>query len=133
MWKKSIDDLSKLDAIIKTIEEVTNTNIITAYTRHKYYADLRRIYGHLAKDLTCLSLSEIGRHIKRDHATIIHYIKTTNDLLEYDKDFKRLYHKIKDRLEVDMPYIVLEQSYLYHYTMADKYKKQLDDKKNAEV
>jgi chromosomal replication initiation ATPase DnaA len=57
-------------------------------------ADARKIYCYLAKQNTKYSLSEIGRFINKDHATVCYSIKTVENLLKIDKIFKNKYSQI---------------------------------------
>ena len=52
------------------------------------YVDARAIFFALSKKLTRHSHSVIGSFLNRDHATSIHGIKTFNNLMATDKDFR---------------------------------------------
>ena len=132
--KEELNDRAKLLAIIETIKKVTGVDIANeTRSRVRIVVDLRKIYGYIAKESTTLTLAEIGAPIKKDHASVLWYIKRTTEYLAFEKDFIRLYQEIRDNLEIDMPIFMLEHTYEYHKSMCEKYKKQLDDKKNAEV
>ena len=56
--------------------------------RTNEYVDARAIFFALSKKLTKHSHSAIGSFLNRDHSTSIHGIKTFNNLMATDKDFR---------------------------------------------
>ena len=59
--------------------------------RTRRLATARMHYGYLARKHTDLSLAMIGRYIRRDHATVVHYIKTIKGLaFTYDAEMQSL-------------------------------------------
>ena len=46
-----------------------------------------------------LSQEATGSRYNRDHATVIHSIKTINNLIEFDKSTRDVYDKIKEMLD----------------------------------
>jgi chromosomal replication initiation ATPase DnaA len=77
------------------IEELTQMDL-TAKTRKRAVVDVRRVAFKVTKSLTRISLTSIGELYNKDHATVLHGIKTFDNL--YDSpDFKEsrdLYKKI---------------------------------------
>jgi hypothetical protein len=57
-------------------------------TRKRNIVDARRAYSKILKDAG-FSYQHIGDSIKKDHATIIHYVKSVDGLLRYDSVFQR--------------------------------------------
>ena len=53
--------------------------------------DAKKIYALLCKELTFLTLREIGETINRDHATIIHLVKVGRQHLEHEIEFNKRY------------------------------------------
>lgn len=57
--------------------------------RHRNYAEARQVYCRRARELTRASLQQIGNHINKDHATVLHSIRMANTVKEvadlYDK------------------------------------------------
>lgn len=51
----------------------------------------RHTFNHICRTRLNMSLEAIGRIINRDHSTIIHSVRQTNDLIEYDKQFDKTY------------------------------------------
>lgn len=55
---------------------------------------------HLCKKYTTQSVSRIGSIIGgRDHATVLHALKSVDDLLETDSDFKEKYEAVESALK----------------------------------
>jgi hypothetical protein len=69
---------------------------ISSESRKTNYVDGRRVYATLMRELG-FGYEYIGKTIDRDHSTIIHYVKTTSYLMEYDVMFKRMYNACKKR------------------------------------
>ena len=46
-----------------------------------------------------MSLESIGRIINRDHSTIIHSVRQTQDLIEYDRNFAKTYQQAHGLLD----------------------------------
>ena len=59
-------------------------NVITAKTRQKDAVKARNIVMFLIKKYTDSSLSEIGKYVHRDHATVAHSLNTLEAQLSYD-------------------------------------------------
>ena len=57
-------------------------------TRKRGIVDARRAYSKILKDAG-FSYHHIGNSIKKDHATIIHYVKSVDGLLKYDSVFEK--------------------------------------------
>lgn len=68
----------------------------------------RACYFKICRDLTKNSYQRIGASLGKNHATVMHGIKTLNDLVETDKDLKNRfdsllnkfsqYNKIKEKM-----------------------------------
>ena len=57
-------------------------------TRKRQVVQARQIAMYFAKNMTKSSLSSIGAHCGKDHATVLHACRTVNNLIETDKKFK---------------------------------------------
>ena len=59
----------------------------------------RQLAMHFSKKFTKLSLAMIGQQCGgRDHATVIHALKTVSNLLETDKQFRALANEIEKNI-----------------------------------
>ena len=57
-------------------------------TRKRQIVDARRAYSKILRD-SGFSYEFIGKSINKDHATIIHYVKSVDSLLKYDAIFEK--------------------------------------------
>lgn len=73
---------------LKTIINLVFFVNIEDSTRKRKIVDARRAYSKILKDAG-FSYQHIGESIKKDHATIIHYIKSIDVLLKYDSVFQK--------------------------------------------
>ena len=54
----------------------------------------RMIFSKIVYDMHKLSLMRIGSYINKNHATIIHYLKQHENLMDFDVFYKTKYKKI---------------------------------------
>lgn len=57
-------------------------------TRKRQIVDARKAYSKILRD-SGFSYEFIGKSINKDHATIIHYVKSVDSLLKYDAIFEK--------------------------------------------
>ena len=67
-------------------------------SRKREYAHPRQLAMALARDLTGLSLPQIGRMFNRDHTTVICAIKRTNWRNEHKADHRRHFDELRAEL-----------------------------------
>ncbi len=73
---------------------------IIGKTRKRNIVIARQLGMYFAKTMTDLSLKQIGKQFgNRDHTTVLHSIKTINDLLDSDVLFKDTFNKLEHKLE----------------------------------
>lgn len=106
--KQALRDLLAVQEKLVSIENIQKTvasyfkirvNDLTAKTRTRSIARPRQVAMSLAKDLTRLSLPEIGKAFGgRDHSTVIHAQKKIKELRESDhrmrEDYDNLYRTL---------------------------------------
>ena len=68
-------------------------------SRKRPIVEARMMYSRLMKHYTRCSLSEIGRYIDKDHATIIHYLDNFSWLKKTDQGFSSKYDLLLDMYE----------------------------------
>lgn len=69
-------------------------------TRKREVVFARQAAMHLCKKYTTQSVSRIGTIVGgRDHATVLHAIKSVDDLLETDSDFREKYESVEAQLK----------------------------------
>lgn len=87
-----------IDVIYTICSEVTGQ--VHRKTRKRGVVQMRQLVFFFAKKYTCMSLSEIGLYFNQDHATVLHGIKTINDLIETDAQIRLYVTKIDDKLKI---------------------------------
>jgi hypothetical protein len=68
-------------------------------SRKRHIVEGRMMYAKLMKRYTNISLSDIGRAIDKDHATIIHYLKNFSYLKKADIHFASKFDMMSDVYE----------------------------------
>jgi hypothetical protein len=92
--RKTIIDLPLRENLITLINETFKIDI-TADTRKQEYVFGRMIYYKILRDLG-YGYQPIGRTLDKDHSTVIHGVRTFDDLVLYDKELYRTYTIIKE-------------------------------------
>ena len=70
---------------------------ISKVTRRSIYVEARFMYFKLCMEFAKKkTLSSIGNSIKKDHATVLHGIKTLDNLMSYEKDLNEKYRILYD-------------------------------------
>lgn len=92
---------------------------ISDKSRKKSVVEARMMYSKLMKRYTKSSLSDIGRAIGKDHATIIHYLKNFMWFKKSDSSFSTKFDILSDMYEE------------YRATWFDE--DRLDDKKQLQI
>jgi chromosomal replication initiation ATPase DnaA len=75
---------------------------IKSRTRKHEIVWARQLAMWWLKKIMNLSLTEIGRIFKRNHATVIHAIKTVDNLVETDPNCRKQHRSIKTHLNYGM-------------------------------
>lgn len=66
-----------------------NLNDVMSHRRHRPAARARQAAMFLAKEMTPLSLSQIGRRLNRDHTTVLHATREVPRLMAADAGLAR--------------------------------------------
>jgi hypothetical protein len=93
---------------IKNIVEKHTKLKITNPTRKRQYVEARSIYYKLLREYTRLTLSEIGKYVKKHHATVLHGINALDFLSKKDVILKNKYLNIKAGLDILQENLELE-------------------------
>ena len=72
---------------------------LTQKCRKRYIVEGRMMYAKLMKRYTNVSLSDIGRAIGKDHATVIHYINNFAYIKKSDDHFSSKFDMMADTYE----------------------------------
>tara|TARA_B100001175_G_scaffold317393_1_gene334123 strand:- start:7423 stop:7872 length:450 start_codon:yes stop_codon:yes gene_type:complete len=118
------------ESIKNKINQRLNIDIKTN-TRDRKHVYARAIYYKLCRDLTNMKLHEIAKTVNRNHASVLHGIKTVFPTLkEYKDPIYKIYVELteKDRLPLQQKYDLLNHKYLElcKYAVSNKYKKLFD-------
>lgn len=82
------------EGIVETVEMYTGQSIRTI-TRKREVVEARQITMYVLKQRTNLSLAAIGTVCgNKDHSTVLHALKTVENLLETDRQYKANYAKL---------------------------------------
>lgn len=76
---------------MKSLKNIVNTIFlvdIDEHTRHRRIVDARRAYARILKDAG-FSYQHIGKTLGKNHATVIHYVKSVDDLIRFDSIFEK--------------------------------------------
>jgi hypothetical protein len=80
---------------IKNLVEQETNNTINTNSRKRNLVYTRAVYFKLCRIHTQLPLSEIGKAVNKDHATVLHGIKLFNTvLIEYEQNYLELFTKL---------------------------------------
>ncbi len=72
------------DTIKQIVESYFEINI-SRNTRKRQYVEARAIYFKLCREFTQLSLGQIGKSVNRDHASVLHGVRSINTWVQVDK------------------------------------------------
>lgn len=92
---KSLLTLEKVEKIFLMClpSEIANGFRLRSRSRKRDQVDIRCMFCAIAYRLN-FTLSDIGRHIDRDHTTIIHLNRKADNLMDIDEQFASLYNSI---------------------------------------
>ena len=68
---------------------------ITKKKKTNQYVFARTVYYKLAKELTNLPISEIGRQVNKDHCSVLHNLKNFEEVVKR-KELKKIYDTFKE-------------------------------------
>ena len=78
-----------------------NLDILNSKTRKREIVQARQLVMYFAKEYTKSSLAMIGMHCgNKDHATVLHAVRTINNLLETDKQFRGYVKDLDKKIKV---------------------------------
>ena len=104
--QETINKEVKLDVIERAVTDFygLRQEILKCNTRKKEVVEARQLVFYFAKEVYKLrySLAEIAAKYSRDHATCVHSIKTINNYLETDKEFRKNFQIIKQKIDKEM-------------------------------
>ena len=85
----------------ETIKEIVENYFelsISRNTRKRQYVEARAIYFKLCREFTQLSLEQIGKSVNRDHASVLHGVKSINTWVQVDKRMSNSMHILRNKI-----------------------------------
>jgi len=85
----------------ETIKEIVERYFeinISRNTRKRQYVEARAIYFKLCREFTQLSLGQIGESVNRDHASVLHGVRSINNWVQVDKRMNNSMHILKNKI-----------------------------------
>jgi phenylacetate-coenzyme A ligase PaaK-like adenylate-forming protein len=100
---------NKLVSIKRIVENEIGERIDTR-NRTRYLTYARAVYCKTGRDMG-LSLSSIGKEIKRDHATVLHNLNNIFDFAMQDPYYRRLYQTLSAVFQIEQTEEVNKQDF----------------------
>jgi chromosomal replication initiator protein len=100
---KNIKREISIDYIQKVVSDYfqLDTETLKSKTRKRHIVQARQLAMYFSKKFTKSSLANIGSQIgDRDHATVLHAVKTVDNLVATDKQFKKFVEDINKKLSI---------------------------------
>ena len=87
------------NVIMKMVNKKLGTNLYkNRKSRKREYVEARSLYFKLMKDLTDMSLTSIGKTLQKDHALVIHAIKSYETYSFYEEHLSEAYDYIVEKM-----------------------------------
>ena len=81
------------------IKDIFNINpLLSNEYRGRKLCEARQVFMTLVSKHSTMTLSAVGRLVGKDHATVLHAIKTIENLCETDPKFDYKYNQVKEKV-----------------------------------
>ena len=99
---KVLDDRKNIDGNIlqAIVDDVLKADIMSK-KRTRPNVDGRRMFSMVLMGEQ-YTATRIGQYLRKDHATILHYMKSADGFLQSDVNFKNKYQEVKERFTADL-------------------------------
>jgi len=105
----NLNKMNEVDSVQKVVEIVMGVDIFVN-NRKRNVVEARMVFASILRDMG-YSLNEIGKTMKKDHTTIIHYERKLKDLVSIDKSLLKKYLKCRELLTLkEQPVNLLSES-----------------------
>jgi len=84
-------------------------NEVTGKSRKRKIAISRQLICYILMKQKRYSLNYVGKYVNRDHATVIHSVKTIQNLIDTDKNFALDVGKVEDSIIIQNDKKLMEQ------------------------
>lgn len=76
-------------------------DVLNSKTRKREIVQARQLAMYFSKEYTKSSLATIGMHCgNKDHATVLHAVRTVNNLIETDKQFRQYFKELDKKIRI---------------------------------
>jgi chromosomal replication initiation ATPase DnaA len=90
--------LKTKDSIKRIVVEIAKEKNLITRSRKRELVDRRKYLFHVLRDKAHVSLSEIGRIFKKDHATVLHGLKSYDQIKDFP-DYQENVREIRSFLK----------------------------------
>jgi hypothetical protein len=90
--------------ICKVVYSVTGINPLkNLHTRKRPYVEIRQLTMYLIRDLCVIELAKVGKYFNKDHATVLHAVKTMQNAIHFQKlpMFVEYYYDCIRKIEIE--------------------------------
>ena len=91
MEEEILNEMNQLKLMVNFVFDVD----IISKKRKREYVDARMVFSKILND-NGFGPSIIGKYLKKDHSSVIHYLKTVNSLIKFDQSLMERYLYSKD-------------------------------------
>jgi chromosomal replication initiation ATPase DnaA len=88
------------EAFLKAYPLPLPVNPLRLKSRKLEHVEARCVFCYIAKENMRFTITGIGKHLGKDHTSVIHMNRRANDLLETEDRFYNLYKETMDNLNI---------------------------------
>lgn len=98
LYQDTQDIIIIVDMLSDAIKQITglDLNNLKSSSRKEKFVKARHLFCKLLSEGTHMTLSQIGNIIGRNYGTVLHSIRTANNLNDFDKNFRAIYISVKE-------------------------------------
>lgn len=121
-----------LENIIDVIKSELGIDLRKEKTRKRNVVDARKIYCDIANQSQLFTLEEVGELINRNYSTVVHSIKSSENLKDCDTLYMAKYNRVFDKTQRINTDSNIKRNYKYYKSKYKKYKELLSEVKAYE-
>lgn len=88
-----------LEVVYIIMKEMNTNPLDEPKLRERKHVEARQMLFTMVYNYTTKSLADVGAILNKDHATVLHGIKTISNLCDTDRRFKAIYERINRRVK----------------------------------
>ncbi len=87
--------------LVECVSEVFNVpeDVMFSKRRLRYIIDARKCYCYLIRKNSNMSLKRIGTSISVDHATVLHSVRSCENIMLFDKIYRNKVNQVAEKYE----------------------------------